>query len=559
MTQKEALDILKMGHNVFLTGAAGSGKTFVLNAYADYLRENGAYSVVGVTASTGIAATHMGGMTIHAWSGIGVRDKLSDRDIDELEERQYLWKRFEKARVLIIDEVSMLHHFRLDLIERIVRSFKRNTLPFGGLQVILCGDFFQLPPVSRSGEPPALFAYHSGAWDSLGLKMCYLEEQHRHQDAEFIEILNAVRDNKVTEEIRDRLRSRFNKKLEGEIEPTKLYSHNVDVDAENERELGKISGKEEMFSMMEHGGEHLATTLKKSCLAPEKLRLKIGARVMFVKNNFEMGYANGTLGVVTDCSSAGITVRTSRGESVRVERANWRIEDGGKKLAEIIQYPLRLAWAITVHKSQGMSLDAAEIDLSQSFEKGMGYVALSRVRTLAGLSLKGLNEMALKVHPEVLEYDKKFREESARHAEELRRVKPASVSSGAKEFLARIVPKGGASKKDKPKTTEETKRLIMEGKSLAEIAEARGLKVKTIVVHIEELRQSDPAIDISHLKKEISAERFKKIAAAFRKAAASSASSSALKPGALFPLSPVKSILGDNFSFDEIRLVRLFI
>lgn len=559
MTQQEALQILKMGQNVFLTGAAGSGKTHVLNSYVNYLRENGAYSAVGVTASTGIAATHMGGMTIHAWSGLGVRDSLSDRDIDDLEERQYLWKRFEKARVLIIDEISMLHHFRLDLIERIVRSFKRNEEPFGGLQVILCGDFFQLPPVARTGEPPAKFAYHSGAWDALGLKMCYLEESHRHQDKAFLEILNAIRDDAVTEEIVGRLRSRFNKNFDGKLlAPTKLYSHNVNVDAENERELAKIPGEEHAYGMAERGHDHLAAALRKSCLAPERLRLKVGARVMFVKNNFEMGYANGTLGRVTECDASGVTVKTNNGETVRVERANWRVEDGGRTLAEITQYPLRLAWAITVHKSQGMSLDAAEIDLSQSFEKGMGYVALSRVRTLSGLSLKGLNGMALKVHPEVLEYDKKFREESARRADELRGMKAAAVSDAAKEFLARIVPKSGSAKKDKPQTTLETKRLVLEGKSLTEIAEERGLKVKTIVGHIEKLLAADSKFDLSHIKKEISAERFKKIAAAFRKAAASAKSLPA-KSGTLPPLSPVKSILGADFSFDEIRLARLFL
>ena len=147
MLQSEALDILKMGRNVFLTGPAGSGKTHVLNAYVQYLKSHAVY--VAVTASTGIAATHLGGQTIHSWSGLGVRDKLTDRDIEDLMERQYLYKRFDRTKVLIIDEVSMLHHFRLDLIEWICRQMKHNEKPFGGMQIILSGDFFQLPPVTR--------------------------------------------------------------------------------------------------------------------------------------------------------------------------------------------------------------------------------------------------------------------------------------------------------------------------------------------------------------------------------------------------------------------------
>ncbi len=145
MTQDEAFEILKTGNNVFITGSAGSGKTHLINRYIAFLREHKVD--VAVTASTGIAATHMGGVTIHSWSGLGVRDTLSEYDLDGLESKSYLWKRFENVKVLIIDEVSMMHHFRLDMVDRIIRHFRRNTKPFGGIQVVLVGDFFQLPPI----------------------------------------------------------------------------------------------------------------------------------------------------------------------------------------------------------------------------------------------------------------------------------------------------------------------------------------------------------------------------------------------------------------------------
>ena len=147
MTQNDALEILKMGHSVLLTGAAGSGKTHTLNTYIEYLKKNNVG--VAVTASTGIAATHLGGTTIHSWSGLGIRDVLSPYEMDALEQRSYLWKRYHATRVLIIDEISMLHHFQLDLIDKLCRAFKRINTPFGGMQVVFCGDFFQLPPISR--------------------------------------------------------------------------------------------------------------------------------------------------------------------------------------------------------------------------------------------------------------------------------------------------------------------------------------------------------------------------------------------------------------------------
>ncbi len=460
MTQVEALKILKTGANVFLTGAAGSGKTHVLREYLTCLCERGI--PVGVTASTGIAATHMGGITIHSWAGIGVKDKLSEYDIDEIAGKENTAKRIMAARVLIIDEVSMLHHYRLDMINRVLKRVRNSHLPFGGLQIIVCGDFFQLPPISRASayspsddngqlfecdeynkSGSSEFAYHSRAWKETQFIVCYLEEQFRQNDPQYLAILNAIRDAKVTKDIIDLLRSRSSatriagtfppgvtnhsallKSATGSvgsgaipnsgIEPTKLYSHNLNVDVENERELAKLGGRVFEYQMDSHGNKRIVEGLKKSCLAPANLRLKHGARVMFVKNNYEKGYVNGTLGIVENCGYESIIVRTTRG-NIHVEKEKWRVEDDDRLLAEIEQYPLRLAWAITIHKSQGMSLDAAYIDLSQSFEKGMGYVALSRLRSLTGLHLLGLNNTALQVHEEALQYDRKFKELSADH------------------------------------------------------------------------------------------------------------------------------------------------
>ncbi|MDP3996248.1 MAG: AAA family ATPase [bacterium] len=552
MTQNDALEVLKMGHNVFLTGSAGSGKTYLLNQYISYLREMGAE--VAITASTGIAATHLGGQTIHSWSGIGIRDVLSEADLDFLEERKYLWDRFQKTRVLVIDEISMLHHFRLDMVERVLRSFRRNDLPFGGIQVILCGDFFQLPPVSKAGSPKAHFVHSSQAWQRAGFKVCYLSENFRQGDRNFLLLLNAIRENAVRHETLEPLRKRYKKEAETDVLPVKLYTHNVDVDLLNEEELEKLEAEEEIYDMTSKGRGKLLEMLKRSCLAPEKLRLKIGARVMFVKNNFEKGYVNGTLGEVEYFDISGPVVKIANGRKITAEQETWRIEEEGVSKAEITQVPLRLAWAITVHKSQGMSLDAVETDLSKSFERGMGYVALSRVRDLKGLKLLGLNKMALAVSEEALAKDKEFKKHSEEIAEELGAIPTAEIKKIQEEYIKKIAPEGAKKKKEikvkKVSTLEETKRLILEKLSVEEVAKKRGVTIGTIVSHLEKLKSSG-AVDadvLFHIKPEVG--RLSKINAAFLKEFAETGE---------MRLSPVRSALGDTFDFEELRIARLFL
>lgn len=550
MTQKEALDILKTGRNVFLTGAAGSGKTFVLREYIKYLQDLNAN--LGITASTGIAATHMGGVTIHSWIGIGIKDYLNKSDIREIAEKQHIKKKVRDAKVLVIDEISMLHHFRLDLVDAVLREIKNSPEPFGSLQVVFCGDFFQLPPIKRAGDREALFAYHSEAWKKLNLKVCYLSEQHRQSDLEYLKVLNAVRDAKVNAETQKILQSRFGQRSEnktGQV-ATKLYSHNRDVDAENETELKKLPGKTFEYQMEERGNHHVIEVLKKSCLAPATLQLKVGAKVMFVKNNFDEGYVNGTMGVVEKCGFEEITVKTLAGKNIAVKRESWRIEEDGRSRAEIGQYPLRLAWAITVHKSQGMSLDEAEVNLSDSFEKGMGYVALSRVRSLEGLFLKGINDMALKVNEEVLEIDKKFRELSQTNVFHIKTMGEAKLQKLHEEFADKI--KGDKKIKEKKlDTVSETKKMLDSGMHIKDIAKERKLKLGTILDHLEEIKLADPKYNIYNLQNSITKNKFKEIYNTFRKVG--------MSEGGDYKLAPVRQLLGPRYSYEDLRLVRLFL
>ena len=407
MDQEQALKILKSGVNVFLTGSAGTGKTFLLNQFISYLKK--AKVRTGVTASTGIAATHLDGRTIHSWSGIGIKNEMDEKSIKHIVKNKKLNKRIRETKTLIIDEISMLDADRLSLVDRICRKIKDPFLSFGGLQIIMCGDFFQLPPVSQNQK--LRFAYKSSIWRNSNIKVCYLNKQFRQKDPRFTDILNKIRENKAGLKELSLLKMRLHQSINLSVKPTQLYTHNIKVDEINNYELSKISEKEMTYYMIGHGPKNLVDFLKKNCLVPEELKLKIGAIVMFVKNNFGAGYVNGTLGKVVEYDDNNYPIiETVSGRHIMTSPTTWKVEENNEILASVKQIPLRLAWAITVHKSQGMSLDAAEIDLSKSFEHGMGYVALSRVRTLNNIKLMGINQIALRVNPEVVEKDKEFKE-----------------------------------------------------------------------------------------------------------------------------------------------------
>ncbi|PIP55428.1 MAG: AAA family ATPase [Candidatus Zambryskibacteria bacterium CG22_combo_CG10-13_8_21_14_all_42_17] len=422
MTQKQALEILKTGANVFLSGEPGSGKTHTVNQYVSYLRSMKVE--VAITASTGIAATHIGGMTIHSWSGIGIKRNLNKYDLDRIATNERIAKRIRQAKVLIIDEVSMLGPGTLSMVDMVCREVKDDPQAFGGLQVLLVGDFFQLPPVVRRdeqtlqntllAEATERFAYDASCWPQAHFITCYLTEQYRQDDETFLSILSAIRRNEYNEDHHAHIEKRKVTRANALSGIPRLFSHNDEVERVNDQELAKISEKGRTFEMSSQGAPLLVSTLKKGCLSPEILKLKIGAKVMFTKNNPQIGFVNGTLGEVEELSPYGFPViRTRNHQSIIAEPMAWTVEEGGGVRARITQVPLRLAWAITVHKSQGMSLDEAVMDLSDVFEFGQGYVALSRVRRLSGLHLLGWNKQTFQVHPEVLKKDVAFRDGSS--------------------------------------------------------------------------------------------------------------------------------------------------
>lgn len=568
MTQSQTLSILKTGANVFLTGEPGSGKTHLLNEYIRYLRNHGIEPAI--TASTGIAATHIGGMTVHSWSGIGIKTKLDKNDLNKIRASQYLVRRITKAKVLIIEEISMLTGETLSMVDTVCCEIKENQKPFGGIQVIFAGDFFQLPPVVRQEakenaqimllkDSTSLitnnFAFNSPAWTELNPIVYYLTEQHRQEDRDFLNLLSAIRRNVFNSghlsHIEKRKINPFdytqNKSF---INIPKLFSHNADVDRINDEVLNSLPGKQNTFIISVQGPDPLVAILKKGCLSPEILYLKINAAVMFTKNNPKEGFVNGTLGVVVefDKITGNPIVKTRNGRRIEVWPMDWTIEENGKVRARISQLPLRLAWAITVHKSQGMSLDEAVMDLSQVFEYGQGYVALSRVRRLSGLHILGWNEQTFKVHPEILVKDRKFRIDSINIETIFSKISTLELKKKQDNFIKACDGKPKSTFSEKPDTYTETLLLWNEGKNVRQISELRKFTESTILSHIEKLvlKGKINRVDLSRILTPSLVNSLSKIHSAFRELNTNR-------------LSPVFKKFNGKYLYEELRIARLLL
>ncbi|KAB7892299.1 AAA family ATPase [Poseidonibacter ostreae] len=510
--QETALKILKTGQNVFLTGSAGTGKTHILNEFVLYLKSR--KIIPTIVAPTGIAASHLNGQTIHSYFSLGIRDSIDESFISNLLDKKYLQTRFKKLKILIIDEISMVSPNIFSSIDKILKAFKQTNKPFGGIQVILSGDFFQLPPISKNIDGKR-FAWQSPSWKELDLQTCYLEKKFRQDDNQLIFVLDEIRNGQVSQKSHDILNARLQKDLDIDFTPTKLYTHNMDVDRINNDELRSIDKESQLFKYTSEGAKGNIEKLFKSALVQEELILKKDAVVMFIKNNPEKYYINGTTGVVIDFTKDEQKlpiVKLSNGYVVKVEYEDWSIEnDSGKVQAKISQIPLKLAWAITIHKSQGMTLDAAQIDLSKTFEVGQGYVALSRIKNIEGLKLMGFNDNALSVDPLILSIDPRIKQASVKAANKIEAFEENQLNAMQLSYIQKLG--GTIDKKEiykekvllskEPKIEEKianhikTKNLVETSSNLEDLAKNAGFTVTTIMNHLSLIKKEDIDFDMS--------------------------------------------------------------
>ena len=510
--QSTTLNILKIGKNVFMTGSAGTGKTYILNQFIFYLKSR--KIVPTIVAPTGIAASHLQGQTIHSFFSLGIRDIVDYDYIESLLEKKYLQTRFSKLKVLIIDEISMVSPEIFTSIDMILRAFKNNNNPFGGVQVVLSGDFFQLPPISKF-QKDKRFAWQSPSWKELQLKTSYLEKKFRQDDNVLISILDEIRAGDVSSNSYDILNSRHHKELDIDFTPTKLYTHNIDVDRINNDELNKIDNPLHSFRYKSEGTANNITKIFKSSLVLEEIKLKKDAVVMFIKNSNELGYVNGTTGVVIgfDEETSLPIVKTSNGSIIKTKLEDWSMENSnGNVVAKVSQVPLKLAWAITIHKSQGMTLDSAEIDLSKTFEVGQGYVALSRIKNIDGLRLMGLNDKALMVDPLILHIDDRIKDASKKASDEISTVSQENLEEMFKTYILsidgileqneikkqeNILKSEKVIKNSVTPTHIQTKELIESSTSIDDLANKRGMSKGTIINHLRILKEQDSELDLT--------------------------------------------------------------
>ena len=567
MKQSTALDILKSGENVFITGSAGTGKTYLINEYIDYLKERRVFPAI--VAPTGLSASHIKGQTIHSFFGIGIREVVDNAFIEVLLSRRYLKSRFKNIEVLIIDEISMVSPELFSSMDRVLQAFKNSPKPFGGVQVIASGDFFQLPPISREPKEQK-FAWQSPTWRDLDFKTCYLEFKFRQDDSRLIDVLDDIRSGTISDTTYQILESCHLKDLNINHRPTRLYTHNMDVDRINDDELNKLTTPAKEYSYSSKGSKKHIEKIFNTSMVIKELTLKKDAIVIFIKNSPEQKYFNGTIGVVKGFNNSDKMpiIETTSGDRIIVGYDEWSIEDEeGKNIATVTQIPLRLAWAITIHKSQGMTLDAVEIDLSRTFETGQGYVALSRIRNIDGLRLMGINDMALRVDPLILKVDSRIKQASQRAIKEIE-----SIDDLEEKARVHILKLGGTTNKNeiqkereardsnsiatKISTYEKTKNLIDKVSSIKELAKTRGLIEDTVVNHLTKLKQDDKELDLSKFKPK--SKDFNKIIKVIKSIKLEKDETNFSDDGSM-RLKPIFDALNEEVSYYKIRLAMLFV
>lgn len=398
--QQAVLEAVKKGLNVFITGSAGTGKSYTIVEIIKWGRSQG--FEVAVTASTGTAAYLLRGKTIHSYLGIGLAKKsASDLARYILDNKKFIAKRIRDLDILIIDEVSMIDSELLDKISEVLSLVRGSKKAFGGVQTVLCGDFCQLPAINGK------YCFLAQEWQRANIKIIMLKQLMRQsKDQEFASILEEVRWGKCSKETRKRLSSLKDTVFKGGVIPTILYSMNVDVDSMNQKRFQELVDKGAVVKRCVTtyseglGGKAWADAMK----IHDSMDLCEGAQVVLTWNlDQEAGLVNGSRGVVMEVTDKGTNVRFTNGMEVLIEPFKMSQEDDVSVWVKFM--PLKLAYALTVHKSQGMTLDAVVLDLGSSiFEYGQAYTALSRARNLASVCILNVRASSFKVHKDVLDF-----------------------------------------------------------------------------------------------------------------------------------------------------------
>ena len=436
---QKVLSLLMSGENVFLTGYAGTGKSYILNKLKEKLKKN-----LTITSTTGIAAVNVKGQTLHSWAGVGLCKNPVHKTIEKIYSRPSVVKQIRSCKILAIDEISMLNTETFEYVDEVLKVVRESVAPFGGIQVLFIGDFYQLPPVEGvnkegvNNKEYSLFdedtltdtfthryCFDSPLWEDFKLKNVVLKQNYRQSEKDFIRALSDMRTNSLTEEDTELLKSRETYLDTFETNMLHIFSTNFEADKYNmakfnmidepvkvfEAQDGVYRGAKAVYSGFTENEKYILEIFGKNCRAEKEIALKLGAKVMLLVNlDFNRGLINGSCGDIQSFNESTITIKFDNGEVADIPRHRFEYYYHDKLTAERTQFPLKLAYGITIHKSQGMTLDKLVVDCSRIFEKGQAYVAMSRVKTLNGLYLKNFSKDKVMVDERVAEFYSNLKE-----------------------------------------------------------------------------------------------------------------------------------------------------
>lgn len=416
-TYLKILTLLKNGENVFLTGFAGTGKSYILNKLKEYFKKK-----LTITSTTGIAAVNVKGQTLHSWAGVGLCRNTVYNTVEKIKKRPTQYRQIMNCKILAVDEISMLNIEAFEYINEVLREVRECNDPFGGIQVFFIGDFFQLPPVEKEGEIRH-YCFDSPVWDKLGLKNVVLKKNYRQNEENFITALAHMRENCLEVEDIELLKTRCVENEDADI--LHIFSTNEEANKYNFAKFNMIDEPVKLFYAEDgvYRGSKLVTEgftesenyileiFSKNCRAEKGIALKLGARVMLLVNmDFNKGLINGACGVIQGFNQDTISIKFDNGIVSNIPKHKFEYYYNERIVAERMQYPLKLAYGITIHKSQGMTLDRLVVDCARIFERGQSYVAMSRVKTLEGLYLKNFEPEKVLVDNRVAEFYENIKE-----------------------------------------------------------------------------------------------------------------------------------------------------
>lgn len=408
--QEHAFKLMNNSESVLLTGPAGSGKSAVIKLF---IKANVHDKNIVMTSTTGSSAILVGGVTLHSYLSIGYGKGTPQELVTRILTVKEGKRRWLELECLIIDEISMLDPILFDKLDEVARIIRGNCEPFGGIQLVLAGDFLQLPCVGTDK-----FCFQAKSWNRCIKHVVYFDKLFRQDDTTFQDCLNDIRLGNITLNVKQILNQRIGVELTNEynIKPTRLFSKNIDVDRINDIELDKLAEEGQVFYEHEMTFEippafgnvsNIIEKFKKNTNFPDKLQICVGAQVILIANlDVPAGLANGSRGVIAEITSSGYPiVQFLNGTRIPIRKYPIEIEKRRDHRLIAHQLPLKIAYALTIHRSQGCTLDYVEIDLSEIFEYGQGYVALSRVKTLEGLSIiRDITFGSIQAHPKALEF-----------------------------------------------------------------------------------------------------------------------------------------------------------